>query len=400
MMRTEYIKSRKGQLNLRLHRKVKRQYYIINQQPKSKGSISIKEKEEFQQQILKQLDSRKRRAYRAPVIMEIDFTCNQNNPPAIHTLAKNYLDLLCKPLETINTKRKRLLYNDDRLVKVLIVNRWCNSSNHQISIKIDRFNNFVQDLKLCERIIHNDFDDADGFNSFDISEIEDEGNDRSCDAVEELKELRANKGFFVKAVGPKAYEAMEALYKQDVQEDFLKIGNLRISALVSFFAPTFNKKNMSFDLAQSLEKIQLMSRNMIISPPLALDLKHTPVRDGQTHIFKNNVKYVLKYFLKQFPLLSPLKIPLGVIVLYVPPRIQSIDLDNLARYVIPFVNEIVQPTTSFTGKKVSIRRYQFIELPRFDSDADSGYVRLIFDNPFLGNIWSKVENVIEKWAKD
>ena len=91
---------------------------------------------------------------------------------------------------------------------------------------------------------------------------------------------------------------------------------------------------------------------------------------------------------------------MGVIVLYVPPRIQSIDLDNLARYVVPFVNEIVQPPTSFTGKKVSIRRYQFIELPRLDSDADSGYVRLIFDNPFLGNIWSKVENVIEKWAKD
>ena len=41
----------------------------------------------------------------------------------------------------------------------------------------------------------------------------------------------------------------------------------------------------------------------------------------------------------------------------------------------------------FVNNTNSITRYQFIELPRFDSDSDAGYVRLIFDDPFWGSIW-------------
>ena len=155
---------------------------------------------------------------------------------------------------------------------------------------------------------------------------------------------------------------------------------------------------MSCDISQATLEITKNHRNMMISPPLALDLKHTPIKKWPKNIFKNNVKAVLENFTKQFPILSPLKTPLGVIVLYVPPKTQSIDLDNLARYIIPFVNETIQPPISFVNNTNSITRYQFVELPRFDSDSKAGYVRLIFDNPFLGSIWNKVDNVIDKWG--
>jgi len=101
---------------------------------------------------------------------------------------------------------------------------------------------------------------------------------------------------------------------------------------------------------------------------------------------------------KRFPILSPLKVPLGVIALYVPPKTQSIDLDNLARYIIPFVNETIQPPVGFVNNTNSITRYQFIELPRFDGDSDTGYVRLIFDSPFSRSVWDKVDKVIDKWG--
>ena len=72
--------------------------------------------------------------------MEIYFYCNRNNPPAIHTLTKNYLDLLSIPHPNFNIKRRRLLYEDDKLIKILIVNYMLDlDSSYGISIKIEMF---------------------------------------------------------------------------------------------------------------------------------------------------------------------------------------------------------------------------------------------------------------------
>ena len=118
----DYILTQEGQKNLLFRRRLKRLYFQIKHDPKSKNHIDEEEKKCFQQQIVQTLQDFKRRAYRSPVIMKIDFFCNRNNPPAIHTLAKNYLDLLSIPIPDSYTKRKRLLYKDDRLIKILIIN--------------------------------------------------------------------------------------------------------------------------------------------------------------------------------------------------------------------------------------------------------------------------------------
>jgi len=397
MNRGDYILTQEGQKNLLFRRRLKRLYFQIKHEPKSKNSIDEEEKKCFQQQVVQTLQDFKRRAYQSPVIMKIDFFCNRNNTPAIHSLAKNYLDLLSIPLPDSYIKRKRLLYKDDRLIKILIINyTLCSDPPSGISIKIDRLDNFFEDLKLVNRIIHNDFEEF-SYSFFNIGEIERENNNDFFNAYEKLEDLRKSKDSFIKNIGRDAYKAMEEFAIQDIQKDYLQIGHLSTSGLISLFAPFLNER-MPSDISQAILEITKNHTNMMISPPLALDLRHTPIRNGQTKIFKNNVKTVLKNFTKQFPILSHLKTPLGVIVLYVPPRTQSIDLDNLARYIIPFVNEIIQPPISFVNSTNSIKRCQFIELPRFDSDSDAGYVRLIFDNPFLGSIWDKVDNVIDKWA--
>jgi len=395
--RGDYILTQEGQQNLLFRRRLKRLYFQIKQEPKSKNSINEEEKKYFQQQVLQTLQDFKRRAYRSSVIMAIDFHCNQNNPPAIHNLTKNYLDLLSIPLQNSNIKRKRLLYSDDSLIRILIVNyTLCSDSHSGISIKIDRLKNFFGDVKLVDRIIHNDFEDS-SYNSFDINEIEQENHDDFSDPYEKLEDLREGKDFFIKNIGRDSYNIMEDFAIQDIQKNYLQIGNLSASGLMPLFAPFLNDR-MPSDISQEILEITKNHRNMMISPPLALDLRHTPIKNGQTKIFKSNVKTVLKKFTKQFPILSPLKIPLGVIVLYVPPKTQRIDLDNLARYIIPFVNETIQPHMGFVNNTNSITRYQFIELLRFDGDFDAGYVRLIFDSPFSRSVWDKVDKVIDKWG--
>jgi len=399
MNRGDYIRTQEGQKNLLFRRRLKRLYFEVKHEPKSKNSIDEEEKKCFQQQVVQTLHDFKRRAYRSPVIMEIYFFCNQDNPPAIHTLAKNYLDLLKTPLPNFNIKRKRLLYSDDRIIKILIVNYHLSSEiNPEILIKIAPLKNFVEDIKLVERIIHNDFENS-SYSSFDIKEIEEENNNGFSDPYENLKDLRDGKDSFVKYMGHDAYNAMEDFAIQGIQKNYLQIGNLSISGFISLFAPLLNER-MPSCVSQANLEITNRCRNWMISPPLALDLRHTPIKNGQTKIIKKNVKTVLKDFIKQFPILFPLKARLGVIVLYVPPKTQRIDLDNLARYIIPFVNETLQPPVDFVNNTNSITRYQFIELPRFDSDLDAGYVRLIFDDPFWvwGSIWDRVDNVIHKWA--
>lgn len=398
MNRGDYILTQEGQKNLLFKRRLKRLYFQIKQEPKGKKSINEEEQKYFQQQIIHTLQVFKRRAYHSSVIMEIDFLCNQNNPPSIHTLAKNYLDLLSIPLPDSYIKRKRLLYKDDRLIKILIINYTLYSDSPSgISIKIDRLKNFFEDIRLVNKIIHNDFEDNPSYCMFDIKELEEENNNSCSEPYEELQDLREEKNFIIKNIGHDAYKTMEDFAIQDIQKNYLQIGHLSISGLISLFAPFLNERITS-DISQTILEIMKNHRNMMISPPLTLDLRNTPIKNGQTKIFKSNVKTVLKNFTKKFPILSPLKTTLGVIVLYVPPKTQSIDLDNLARYIIPFVNETIQPPISFVNSTNSIQRCQLIELPRFDSDSDAGYVRLIFDNPFFGSVWDKVDNVIDKWV--
>src|SRR5690625_2895107 len=81
---------------------------------KSNKCIKEKNKKIFQYHVYNQMVESNRRAFRSPVNMKIDFYSTINNPPHIHTLTKNYLDLLSTPLEQKKIKRKNLLFKDDR----------------------------------------------------------------------------------------------------------------------------------------------------------------------------------------------------------------------------------------------------------------------------------------------
>ena len=120
------------------------------------------------------------------------------------------------------------------------------------------------------------------------------------DPYEKLEDLREIKDSFVKNIGRDAYNAMEDFAIQDIQKDYLQIGHLSISGLISLFAPFLNEKMPSY-ISQEILEITKNHRNMMISPPLTLDLRHTPIRNGQRKIFKSNVKTVHEKFHKTIP---------------------------------------------------------------------------------------------------
>ena len=100
MRRSDYIETREGQIHEKLKRSLDVLYLSVNQEPKSKNSITTQEKKDFRESIKKQLNKQKRKAFRGNIILEIDFQTTKDNPPAIQTLAKNYLDL--KELKVLN----------------------------------------------------------------------------------------------------------------------------------------------------------------------------------------------------------------------------------------------------------------------------------------------------------
>src|SRR5690625_1903471 len=112
--------------------------------------------------------------------MKIDFYSTINNPPHIHTLSKNYLDLLSTPLNKKKIKWKNLLFKDDRQVEVLIVNHHIEKRHNKplIQIRIMRYSNFVKDLELIKQIQWNDFDCEAEKPNFDMDELLERRNDR------------------------------------------------------------------------------------------------------------------------------------------------------------------------------------------------------------------------------
>ena len=158
MKRKKYLNTIQGQVYLKHKRDFRRQYYSISQELKTKKSMNTKMKIEFQEQLLELMSKYKRTVYRSPLIMSLSFWSNQQNPPSIHNLAKNYLDLLEKPIKDLNTNRKRLLFDDDKLINILIVDY--NVGNYDfniydkpvINIEVNNLNYFLEDINLIPRI--------------------------------------------------------------------------------------------------------------------------------------------------------------------------------------------------------------------------------------------------------
>lgn len=428
MIRTEYLETTEGQAGAHRRRSRRRQNFDIRRhEPKSKNSMNPKDAIAFQDAISTQMVELRRLAYRSSVVLEIDFYSHQNDPPAIHTLAKNYMDLLQSPVVGSAITRDKILLKDDRNIDVLIVNYHLRETPHpQIHIQVDTLANFRSDLALIDRIRHRRFADS---SDYDIDEVV--GNDPSYysendlgDAVREYREWQLGRTNIERRYGEAAFSGMDRMNRLRVQEAYLELYAPKTSQLILMLPAIQTGTIIAPALVSSV-------RQMITSPPLMIDLTHPPVEGAGKDVFKSNAGSALEKFKSDNNLLFPLLTSISVTILCVPPEDQTspgqeryVDLDNLARYIIPAVHQIFDPPSDtihtfdtstieddrlrihFEERLASLKRtpktsivqYQMIRMPRSADDPKNGFVRLaIGKGQRHDGLWRQMDGIISRW---
>jgi hypothetical protein len=422
MARSEYLETIEGQSYERLKRGIKTVYLEIEHEPKSKKSITKAEKLYFRKEVKNQLKKQNRRPHKGDIILEIDYFTTEDNPPALHTLSKNYLDLLHKPMPEVD-KLRGLLFKDDSQIKILISNYHLNEFGNQrphIRIKSYSLSNFYLDVELTDRITTNKFDnsDSDWYLRFE-DEFQYDHFDNNTDAYEDLKDLRENKQKYIDRFGEPFFALQEHFYARQIQEQYLKINEFKVRDLISIFQSEFSY-NKKYTDDFMFQKIWNSSKNLIFFASDFLELGEAPSHEGDTSIFKDNLQKGLIEFKNKHKILFPILQPISILITFIPPKYNVVDLDNLARYIVPFVNEILKPPASLKltydrkylnnelKKEVeimqrfppnSISSYQIIYIPRKENDPQNGEIKFVITDglKIFNNVWTIVNETIEKW---
>ncbi len=421
MTKIEYLETIEGQLNERARRWIKTNHITVQQEPKSKTAITKQEKIFFRQEVKRQLRERNRKAHTGDIILELDFHTTKHNPPALHTLSKNYLDLLHKKID--EDKIGGLLFKDDGQIKILIANYRLNLFGEQkpmIRITSYALSNFIKDIELTDRITTDRFSDADDFIYRGF--IEEENDDASLfdlDEWDDLKSLEKHKEKHISESGQSFYDLQKYFLIKQIQQNYLKKNEIGAGDLCSIFQHKFSY-NKKYSTDKNFKKLWDITRGYIYFTSNFIDLGNAPIQDGETKLFKNNLQEQLKEFKHKHKILFPLLQPVNITITFVPPRHNILDLDNLARYIVPFVNEIFQPPAThrlFSNNKYlspllkqeteiaqrfppySITGYQLIQIPRIDEDPEHGKIDFyITDGLGLkSNVWHLVDETIDKW---
>ncbi len=424
MNRTEYLETRAGQVNERVKRFLNVIYFSIDLEPKSKNAISTSEKRRFREELNNYLKKCKRRAFRGDIILEIDFSTTQDNPPAIQTLVKNYLDLMHKPLPTIDGY-KEILFKNDSQIKTLIANYHLNTSGRnkpEISLRAYRHNYFIQDVELADRIIIGRFNNASNY-AHKYQNIEIEENLESInDIYYKLEKLETNKNWHIKHLGKSDFLIYKQLLIRQIQELYLQKNNISINDLISLYRASFDyTKKYQFD--KNFQHLFELSKNLISMSTNLIELGGAPAYKGDTKKFKSNLKNKLNAFKAKYKILFPLLQPISVTIFYTSPKINVLDLDNLARYIIPLLLKLFNPPSNRLitndSKYLNVARkrelvycqrfpingianYQLIHQPRVDDTPDEGLINFYITEGIFwkNNIWRTIDNFIEKWEDD
>ncbi|MBL3657437.1 hypothetical protein [Fulvivirga sediminis] len=410
-----------GQKSLQRRRLLKEIYFIIKQEPKTKKSLKYEDKQNFRKAIKERLKESKRRAYRGDLILEIDYYTTKGNPPPLQTLTKNYLDLLHKPMPEIDDL-EGILFKDDSQIKILIANYHLNEhgdNEAQIRIKTSTLKSFYEDISLAYRIIRNDFIDKDYSNNYKFVEyLKDEGVDDNAKAYSDYNNLLKNQLEIKNTFGEEYFLTRELLYKKEIQEHYLSFNRMNIYDLVHLFQSEFSGNR---ECKNDMFYVELWksTKNYVFLASDFFDLGKQPSEDGDSKILKAQVRIKLNEFKKENSVLFPFLVPLSIMVLFVPPKKNIIDLDNLARnYIVPFIIEILRPPSShvktvnnfsFFEQNLEIHQkfnansltnYQLIQLPRQDNSPENGEIKFVLTNgnSRYKNVRKTVNDIIRKWV--
>jgi Holliday junction resolvase RusA-like endonuclease len=182
------------------------------------------EKLRFQKEIAVYMRASKRRSFRGPVALQMDFYPRKGNPPSIHQLAKNYLDLLWRPVDGFINPILPL--QDDRQVNILIVNYQVQQENEKpsIQIKIAPLHHFHKDIRLYGVLRAQDgFPEDEDVRSYDPREIFNDDNWDMVDELDRAREQLREIEDFRKFMSTRSFEDLKRMHLIHYQSAFFKL---------------------------------------------------------------------------------------------------------------------------------------------------------------------------------
>lgn len=438
----EYLESPKGQYNrYRWRRWYRRLYLDFSIEPQSKNAMSQADKIKLQREIISQMESSQiirsgRRAFKGPIAVSFSLSSTSKTPPHIHTAMKNLLDLFGKPLPASGIKRKGLAYYDDKQIKYLSVNYNVAQGEPKIRTTIAPLGHFLEDISFVVRILNEEWDleieNQSDYNKF-LQEIGEEDDDYLDDEIEDahehFRDVRDKKGAWATFEDERDYKMFLRDAQANVQKYYLRYYRLRLEEIYHLYrAAGLAKSYLSYSSSSFEEAKRQHSVTMckiFEKFPLRINLPGIPKKAGETKVFKEQVRKMMVEFAKKRPALVPILIPIGLEVIFKPPKASegfSKDLDNIMRLVLPIFHEIFEPPVTPSANldegdinsplleeivkgipksvRRSVARYDIIEVPRQEYDGDDGYISLgIFGDiaPSVYSIWNRMDDVIDQW---
>jgi hypothetical protein len=408
---------------------------MLDQEPQSK-KIKPVDAVAFRREVHKRLKALNQLAFRGDVLLQFDFFTSSRNPPAIDKLPKNYLDLLWRQhTKEPDDARAQLLLLDDRKVRALIARYHLGreTAKPAVWVQAEPYRDFLADLDLVERIRHDDFeDDGDlwrrsAFHDFRDGPFRDY-DDSDDDGFQRLAELDRNRTTYLRLLSNDAFECQRETTLMDAHRAYLRRSDrLACHGLLHALQNDPRKKQELAD--RTLSRYARQTRDMTLRAPFVLELRHAPLRSGDSEAFNQVLREKLNEFSSERHYLFPLRSMLNLTIAMLPPAGSEEDgikdLDNLATMIVRAVHEIWTPPSSFAhafrthniqdeglltyweharnelpkAMKTSITEYRVFTLPRLPGDPKDGFVRLaVGDGMRPIEFRREIDEYLDKWA--
>jgi hypothetical protein len=385
----EFLNTTRGKVSRYNYNKWKRGLWIMFEvdELKSKTTIEKWEKLDFQRKLIKEMKKLRRSYFRSNIYLEVTFSANIENQTQIHTLAKNYLDLLGPP-DSNKLEAEGVIYKDDSQIGILSIKHRLNigsiignkGDSQSIEIRAMPLNKFMENLIIaCD--IQRELNDTIRYS--DEPALEEETYERPFDGLDILSRFES-----IAEIIESLIETLEmiAIFRSTDETLSTEIANIvreikEINCQKTIMGITkLNLFLLCSILARKLDVLDMFDG-------LGFNLIKVNISDfPSTGLLKRRVEDYLKNNL-DFPIKLPLKIPISLTT-FVPSsliRQSLVDLDNfVSRTIIkPVLNTIGPPP-----------------LPRFDWERikyillyalEKGY----FEYPLFQTIMNSIE-VLEK----
>lgn len=335
--RNNYLSSPEGllaQYRSRLQRRIR--FGIEDIEPRAKNSMSVRDKDEVQRQLLDYMVRLHRRAFRGPLALRLILSTTSKNPTQSHNVTKNLLDLFAAPRPNLLTGRSRLLYKDDSQIHALSVTCHHGQTAPLILGMAMPLRSFLKDLEIAST--HSE--------RVDDERARDELDEEDT-VLEEFKRLRRSEPELRQRYGNRPYKSLVRYARERAQEMVLRRTRITLQELSEIYGVAH--PGIGQDLSTSWEQ-------MVATWPMRVSFSELPQTHGDSSAWRNEIEAKLEAFQTRFGwLLDPLLVPvaLEVVIKPSPPsRNRGLhDLDNVLRtHLIPRVFEILKPLShgSFT----------------------------------------------------